>query len=704
MNALLLSNPIMTDYNKLTVVKLKDVLKERGLPLTGLKAALVARLVEDDQKIESAADDKDLQDGEKVPAQPEEQAAEQNDTVMADSVAPEQVKQAAEQKDTAMTELVAQGQVEPVAVQQDIIMTDQVMQQEMEQASQEVPPIDPQANAVKPPDKPESPQREKVSVKEAQNSTTIPPSSETEPPAPIPSSPALPEIAKPEQEIAQTNATTTEAPSQATQAMSEIDVEKPFAQTQESNQTSVDREEVLEDTRKRKRRSQSPPPSSIETAVKKAKTLDGSPRATLIEDSKNQTLGPDVIQTSETTKEEIREQGVAEDVVMDSGDTNVPDTSVEGEHDGQAIATGEAKVPSDSIEDERDGHAITVEDTKALDNSIGEGARQIDQSIADKLQSPPRPSPTNAKFKGLFAGPPNSSTLPIEHDASVFEDRDIAPALHPATTALYIRNFMRPLHPGTLKEHLENLARSTGGPTDQEVITEFFLDSIKTHCLVQFSSISSASRVRLALHERVWPDERTRKALWVDYVPEEKIRKWVEVEQEAGGGRGARQKRWEVVYEKKGDDIAAYLQEADGSGPRGSLSVARASDGGRNAPVKATSLDQNPVPPVAPRADYGKGFKALDDLFKSTGAKPKLYFQPVSASIVNERLDRLAEGRGGGRNDEMRRFTFEKNLIVDNGSEYGAGWRGGGRGRGGYSRGYSGRGGYSGDSWGRDYR
>ena len=255
---------------------------------------------------------------------------------------------------------------------------------------------------------------------------------------------------------------------------------------------------------------------------------------------------------------------------------------------------------------------------------------------------------------------------------------------------------MRPLHPGNLKDYLQNIARLQSDTEGEEFIVEFHLDPIKTHCLVQFSSVSAASRVRMAMHDRVWPDERTRKALWVDFVPEGKIKKWIEVEQEAGSGRGAPQMRWEVVYEMEDDGVMAYLQEADPSGrgpaPRRLGNDSNHNGHGEQAPARPE--------PVAPKGDPGKGFKALNDLFKFTTAKPKLYYQPVAEDIARQRLDRLAEGKGGGRSDEMRRFTFEEDTIVDKGPEFGANYRGGGRGRGGHARGgYSSRGGYRGDNW-----
>lgn len=298
----------------------------------------------------------------------------------------------------------------------------------------------------------------------------------------------------------------------------------------------------------------------------------------------------------------------------------------------------------------------------------------------------------DARFRSLFA--------PTEPDHSpakdvIMEDADVEPARHPATASLYIDGLMRPLQPPALRKHLISVASPSGASPNPDVVQQFFLDSIKTHCFVQFSDIAAASRVRSALHGRVWPDERNRKTLWVDFIPDQKVQEWIRTE-EASRDRAGPPVRWEVAYETTDDVTTATLTEAGANrsassrprepgftrtpplGPRGSQSqIERAS----NAP-----------PPARP----GQGFKPLDELFKSTTAKPKLYYLPVPRPIADKRLDQFDEllrkgefPRRGG--DEMRRITFEDNdYFVDVGPEYGAaamqrrqerGGRGRGRGR-----------------------
>ena len=101
-----------------------------------------------------------------------------------------------------------------------------------------------------------------------------------------------------------------------------------------------------------------------------------------------------------------------------------------------------------------------------------------------------------------------------------------------------------------------------------------------------------------------------------------------------------------------------------------------------------------PTPEVQHVAEAAKPapFLALDTLFKSTIAKPKLYFLPVAADLADKRLDELdslttRRGEippGGSGYRDSRRYTFEDGALVDGGPEFGLrAERGGPRARGG---------------------
>ena len=413
-----------------------------------------------------------------------------------------------------------------------------------------------------------------------------------------------------------------------------------------STQSSITPEEILEDSKKRKRRSQSPPPSSFPVSQKKLKSDDDDP--SLKESLSLKTIPPASDSTFDETKPQKDEDSGAEKLALKS----------------DREATEEA----------------------SLTKVNGSGAREPSEA-AGKPSPSNKPVKTDQKssskehrFKDLINPPSETVGLDPEQVSRGNEEQDVSPSIHPATSSLYIRELMRPLNPKAVREHLLALAAPPDTDTDPSIITEFFLDSIRTHCLVTFATTAAASRVRSSLHDRVWPNERDRRALWVDFVPEEKLQKWIEVEQDSSGGRGQASKRWEVTYEDEDGEIKAYLQEAGAT--KGGLRTAqmqKADDTGSN--VKRLGGPTGPDRIIAaPRDDHGKGFQALDDLFKSTKAKPKLYYLPVSKKDVDRRLHLLGAGRGGGRDDEMRRFSFEDDMVVDKGPEFGMRGRGGRRG------------------------
>lgn len=508
---------------------------------------------------------------------------------------------------------------------------------------------------------------------------------------------------------------------------------------------SVTASEVQEDSRKRKRRSRSPVPSSTEITQKRTKMETSRSDVKLPEDIMEEsqvveasTSGDTTMVVPEDVMQETRvvEASTSEDTAMVDATAAQPQTAVPNDSDTQNSSSppGDANSkPAGTINTAPAEN--TSESKQVLTNRRLSDASKEPQADLDETSS--KHSPSDTRFKNLFPGsnkreasPTRQLTYPDQ------DDRVVSPALHPATSALYIRDFMRPLHPGHLQNHLNALARPSGSTGTEELITEFFLDNIRTHCLVRFVNTSAASRVRSSLHNRVWPDERTRRPLWVDFVPEEKLKKWIEVER--GGfpsaGRGQQAMRWEVVYEDERDGMQAYLQEA-GSGPPGltgpkptqspnlsrpdGTAAVATGQGVHGAPSGPRPREIDPraaaaqAPPSAKPVDRGRGFQALDDLFRSTAAKPKLYYLPVSKATAEKRLDKIDAGRGGGRgSNELRKYTFEDGLLVDRGPLYGARGRGGhgGGGSGGGGRGYGGfhgrgggggggGGGYRGDNW-----
>ncbi|KAH8704649.1 hypothetical protein GQ44DRAFT_831325 [Phaeosphaeriaceae sp. PMI808] len=143
-----------------------------------------------------------------------------------------------------------------------------------------------------------------------------------------------------------------------------------------------------------------------------------------------------------------------------------------------------------------------------------------------------------------------------EYKEALQDDRPIAAALHPATPALYIRNFMRPLRPEPLRAHLVALASSPPSSPDASIVEALFLDAMKTHALVLFTNTTAASRVRASLHGSIWPPEGNRKELWVDFIPSESVTAWIQQEEDAitaeknarASGHPIPAKRFEVIY------------------------------------------------------------------------------------------------------------------------------------------------------------
>jgi SAP domain-containing ribonucleoprotein len=246
-----------------------------------------------------------------------------------------------------------------------------------------------------------------------------------------------------------------------------------------------------------------------------------------------------------------------------------------------------------------------------------------------------------------------------------------------------------------LQDYLIELAAFPGDAPDPDCLINFYLDQVRTHSLVRFTSVSAASRVRTALHGIVWPNERNRKELWADFIPDDKVVEWVGREQ-SEGVRGS-SSRWEVQYEPDDNGaMTAKLVNAETepvrrnstrqplgpppvpTGPaRSSFPVVEGAPLGPRGRGGNRYSQAHPLAPQHQQQGQQSGGGERDDRgWKTTQARPSVSYKPVPAELTQRRLANLKSyitkdrHRNLGAPNEINRYTFEDgDEFVDRGKE-----------------------------------
>lgn len=407
-----------------------------------------------------------------------------------------------------------------------------------------------------------------------------------------------------------------------------------------SGATPLQPAEVQKDSQKRKRRSASPPPNARDVALKRAR----------LDDVEAQSSEPGKQEASQQAQEFDQNQSMD----IDEEDSQ-PEVST-------AAAQLEVEAPEAAAPDLRP--EPQDDDTRSMQDQAdipmhGDSKQQVQTD-------------DDTPMGGIVDNYP-------EEEA----ERDVEPSIHPATSALYIKNFMRPLRPQAVQAHLLDIATPPGVAISDETIEDFYLDLIRTHSFVVFNSVSAASRVRTALHNRVWPDETNRKALWVDFMPPERFNDWVDQEQASGGGRGS-SNRWEVVYERDHDgNVAANLEESDAAPPAAKPAPPERKASIPTGPTRGlTGVEGAPTGPRGfqaggrPQAHHTSRSDRVGGESKSTRAYPSVMYQPVSDELVDKRLAAIRSAKSStydqrrDTNKEYQRYFFEHGgILVNRGPE-----------------------------------
>lgn len=418
----------------------------------------------------------------------------------------------------------------------------------------------------------------------------------------------------------------------------------------------------------------------------------------------------------EAEAKEIADQDISAPIAVESID---PPSNHESPEESPAnLQKRKRRSVSPPPDDEAVSKRVRVEEEENITNGtrtsapIADDAGRLDvedhMDITNDAEVEVVQDDHQAPAMGDISSRDNAKDEALESDL----DRIVASPKHPVTSALYIANLMRPMRPADIQTHLIELATPRSTSLLNDIIVDFHLDHIKTHAFVVFATKSAASRVRTLLHDSVWPNESNRKALFVDFVPPENVKGWIDQESSKEAVRGT---RWEINYADGADGVEARLQPVTtlasraGNGPPVGPSSERrgpppVGPGGANSiPVGPRSFLREP--PTGPRPkNSGPGPRPPPRSFNSptsgqlvTRADPPLTFQPVPEGLVQRRLSNMRtyykpgmSRREMGR--EYNRYSFQSgDSFVDRGKEVFEGIRPphreralrGGRGRGG---------------------
>lgn len=412
------------------------------------------------------------------------------------------------------------------------------------------------------------------------------------------------------------------------------------------------------DLQKRKRRSSTPPPST-----KRAKQeeelhaeeqedvvdyetgdLSGSPEKKPLNGSA-ETHG-----LEERATVEADSHSAAQPAAIPAD--NVAEAGGEGADLTNATATESSKMRSVSQSPEQN-QGLDVSGEDAFMRRVAIGRHSEAPSQASQPSHQPREDQHEMK------------PLPVRESA----DPDVEhspPSTHPPTSALYIRELMRPLRSETVEEHIVDLVTPQGSHRDPTLIEDFYLDQIRTHAFVKLASVSAAQRVRAAMHAQVWPNERNRKPLWVDFIPPDSMRDWID--QEESGARGS-SNRWEVVYEQDGDHVVAVHRTAGSDNKSFS-----------KPPPTGPAAGPGPVypgieaAPRGPRGRRGPSARPNNPNLLQTQANPPLSYQPLGEDIAQRRVENMrsfySSAPAHALGKDYHRYTFENSeSFVDRGTE-----------------------------------
>ncbi|XP_009109454.1 apoptotic chromatin condensation inducer in the nucleus [Brassica rapa] len=292
---------------------------------------------------------------------------------------------------------------------------------------------------------------------------------------------------------------------------------------------------------------------------------------------------PESKQTESVTSHQVVDKSEKNDIV-DAGKGEAPENKSH-----PLVASDKRKLPGN------DQEAVGNNEPVKRQRRWNSGSVKVPEAQATNSVAPPTTTPKSTGLKRDFS----------RSDSSVSEDgpkeRVVPPSSKEPTDSLRIDRFLRPF---TLKA-VQELLGKTGN------VTSFWMDSIKTHCYVSYSSVEEAAATREAVYNLQWPTNGGR-LLTAEFVGSEEVKAKLESPPQAKPPQPQAQ--------------APSRPPATTLPPPPPLAKA--------PPV----IERLPPPPPLVAEEQEAPIVTLDDLFKKTKAIPRIYYLPLSEDQVAAKL------------------------------------------------------------------
>ncbi|CAN6827896.1 unnamed protein product [Brassica oleracea] len=293
---------------------------------------------------------------------------------------------------------------------------------------------------------------------------------------------------------------------------------------------------------------------------------------------------PESKQTESVTSHEVVDKSEKNDIV-DAGKVETPENKSH-----PLVVSDKRKLPGN------DQEAVGNNEPVKRQRRWNSGSVKVPEEQATNSLAAPTTTPRSTGLKRDFS----------RSDSSVSEDgpkeRVVPPSSKEPTDSLRIDRFLRPF---TLKA-VQELLGKTGN------VTSFWMDSIKTHCYVSYSSVEEAAATREAVYNLQWPTNGGR-LLTAEFVGSEEVK---------------------AKLEPPPPPQAKPQPQAQAPSRPPATTLPPPPPLAKAPPV----IERLPPPPPLVAEEQEAPIVTLDDLFKKTKAIPRIYYLPLSDDQVAAKL------------------------------------------------------------------